>query len=163
MRMEKKRSGTIIGKSLRIKGEIVSDEELIVQGKVEGTIEQSMDLFIEDGGEIRANINVPSIQIGGRMLGNITATNKVELLPGGTMVGDIVAAPRVEIMDGAKFKGKIDMGDVIAGAEGGASPAPSQASNAMRGPRRGMPGPGGPPAPAAPPAAPPGGAPSQGA
>lgn len=133
-RMEKKRSGTIIGKSLRIKGEIVSDEELIVQGKVEGNIQQSQDLYIEEGGEIRANITVPSIQIGGRMLGNISATNKVELLPGGTMMGDILAAPRVELMDGAKFKGRIDMGDVIGGGEGTPSPAPSAPATGPRPP-----------------------------
>ena len=124
MRMEKKRSGTIIGKSLRIKGDIASDEELIIQGKVEGNIQQSQDLFIEEGGEIRANITVPSIQIGGRMLGNISSTNKVEILPGGVMNGDILAAPRVEIMDGAKFKGRIDMGDVIGtGESSGGAPA----------------------------------------
>jgi len=113
MIMEKNHSGTVVGKTVRIKGTVHCDEELIVQGSIEGTIELSQSLFVEPGGEIHADIVVPRVQLAGLLVGSIVATERVEILSGAFMNGDIRSAPRVELMEGARFRGRIDMGDVF--------------------------------------------------
>lgn len=125
MKLEKPADAAAIAKTLRIKGEVDCDEDLVVMGKIEGTIRQTKDLYIDGTGEVRANISGPGIQVGGKLFGNVTASKKIELLAGGQMVGDILAAPRVEIVEGARFKGKIDMGDVF--GTGATAPTPSPA------------------------------------
>jgi len=99
---------TIIGKTIVIKGELSGDEDLVVEGKVEGQINLKKALFIEPSGETKADINTQTIRISGRVIGNVSATDKIEIAADGRMQGD-VKAPRVIIADGARFKGQIDM------------------------------------------------------
>jgi cytoskeletal protein CcmA (bactofilin family) len=98
----------VIGRGLFIKGELHGEEDLIIEGRVEGEISLKKHLVIEQTGIILADIQTENITIKGEMRGNMSATDKVEIHASARVVGDIIA-PRVVIEDGAKFKGHIEM------------------------------------------------------
>jgi cytoskeletal protein CcmA (bactofilin family) len=113
-------TSTIIGESILINGNLSGDEDLTVLGRVEGQINLTKTLNIEESGIVKANISVRNAIISGVMVGNIVASDSVEITEVGRMVGDI-KAPRVIIVDGARYRGTIDMGDLEAPrASGGA-------------------------------------------
>ncbi len=101
---------TIIGSNTVVSGNLEGDEDLTIEGRVEGSITLSKTLTIEVGGVVRANINVRNAIISGVLVGNIEASEAVHLTEAGRVVGDI-AAPRVILVDGSSFRGNIDMGD----------------------------------------------------
>ena len=118
---------TIIGESILISGSLNGDEDLTVRGRVEGTLTLTKTLIVEPTGIVKAEVQVRNCVIAGVVVGNVTATESVEITKEGRMVGDI-AAPRVIIVDGASFRGRIDMGEVdVEGARSssrsGAAPA----------------------------------------
>lgn len=98
----------IIGRGLFIKGELHGEEDLIIEGRVEGEITLQKHLIIESTGVILADIQTENITIKGEMRGNMSATDKVTIFADARVVGDITA-PRVVIEDGAQFKGHIEM------------------------------------------------------
>src|SRR5512138_2632280 len=98
----------VIGQGLFIKGELHGEEDLIIEGRVEGEITLKKHLVIESTGVILADIQTENITIKGEMRGNMTASDKVEIHNKARVVGDIIA-PRVVIEDGAQFKGHIEM------------------------------------------------------
>ena len=105
---------TIIGESILINGNLNGDEDLTVRGRVEGTLTLTKTLVVEPTGVVKAEVQVKNCIISGAVVGNVTATESVEITKEGRMVGDI-SAPRVIIVDGATFRGRIDMGDVDVG------------------------------------------------
>jgi cytoskeletal protein CcmA (bactofilin family) len=107
---------TIIGESILISGSLNGDEDLTVRGRVEGTLTLTKTLVVEPTGIVKAEVQVRNCVIAGAVVGNVTATESVEITKEGRMVGDI-AAPRVIIVDGASFRGRIDMGEVDVEAE----------------------------------------------
>ncbi len=115
-------TSTIIGESILINGNLQGDEDLTVLGRVEGQIHLTKTLNIEESGIVKANISVRNAIISGVMVGNIVATDSVEITEVGRMVGDI-KAPRVIIVDGARYRGTIDMGDLEAPRSSGPLPA----------------------------------------
>lgn len=155
---------TLIGQSVRIQGNLSGDEDLHVLGRVDGRIELQRTLIVAQSGIVKAEVNVKNAVISGVVVGNIHATESVELTREGRMVGDIFA-PRVIIVDGASFRGTVDMGDIEnmpmrkAGAERPrpqAAPAPSTRPAAAKASTSTLPKPAPkPPAPPPPPAAPP--------
>jgi cytoskeletal protein CcmA (bactofilin family) len=102
---------TIIGESILISGSLNGDEDLTVRGRVEGTLTLTKTLLVEPTGIVKAEVQVRNCVIAGAVVGNVTATESVEITNQGRMVGDITA-PRVIIVDGASFRGRIDMGEV---------------------------------------------------
>lgn len=104
-------TNTIIGQSILVKGNLEGDEDLTVQGRVEGTLNLTKTLIIESGGIVKAEVSVANAVVSGVMVGNLTATDSVEITESGRMLGDI-QAPRVIINEGALFKGQVDMGDL---------------------------------------------------
>jgi cytoskeletal protein CcmA (bactofilin family) len=102
---------TVIGESILISGSLNGDEDLTVRGRVEGTLTLTKTLAVEPTGIVKAEVQVKNCVIAGVVVGNVTATESVEITKEGRMVGDI-AAPRVIIVDGASFRGRIDMGEV---------------------------------------------------
>lgn len=102
---------TIIGESIVINGNLNGDEDLTVRGRVEGTITLTRHLLVEASGVVKAEVQVKSCVVSGALVGNLTATESIEITKEGRMVGDI-AAPRVVIHDGAGFRGRIDTGEV---------------------------------------------------
>jgi cytoskeletal protein CcmA (bactofilin family) len=98
-----------IGQSIHIKGELTGNEDLTIEGKVEGKVFlKDHNLTIGANGKITAEIQAKTVMVVGEVVGNITADDKVEVAATGSTRGDIVA-PRVVLADGAKFKGSIDM------------------------------------------------------
>ncbi len=98
-----------IGQSVQIKGELTGNEDLTIEGRVDGKIlVKDHSLTIGANGRITAEVHAKTVVVVGTVTGNITADDKVEIAPSGTVHGDI-RAPRVSISDGAKFKGAIDM------------------------------------------------------
>jgi cytoskeletal protein CcmA (bactofilin family) len=102
------RSRATIGPSMHIKGEIRSDEELLVDGEVEGVVESGSLLTIGKNGKVRANIRAREVVIFGSVKGNIEALEKLAIRDQGSLVGDIKTAG-ISIDDGAYFKGSIDI------------------------------------------------------
>jgi len=98
-----------IGQSIHIKGELTGNEDLTIEGKVEGKVFlKDHNLTVGANGKIVAEVQAKTVMVLGEVTGNITADDKVEVAATGTMRGDI-QAPRVVLADGAKFKGAIDM------------------------------------------------------
>lgn len=99
----------MIGPSIVIKGEVTGEEDLLVQGRVEGKINlHGNQVSIGESGEVYADINAKVIQINGKVTGDIIGKEKVIISKSGNVHGNIVA-PRVTLEDGAMFKGSIDM------------------------------------------------------
>ena len=98
-----------IGKSLHIKGELSGNEDLTIEGKVEGKITlNGYSVTIGQSGLVMAEIHAKSVVVCGQVRGDITADESVEVAATGTVLGN-VRAPRVVLADGAQFKGSIDM------------------------------------------------------
>jgi cytoskeletal protein CcmA (bactofilin family) len=105
---------TVIGPSILINGKLTGDEDLTVRGRVEGELSLTKTLIVEPSGVVKANVEVKNAVVSGVVVGNIQATESVELTHEGRMVGDI-RAPRVIIVDGASFRGRVDMGELPPG------------------------------------------------
>jgi cytoskeletal protein CcmA (bactofilin family) len=105
---EVEHSKSLIGKSVLIKGELQTDEELLVEGKIEGTVTAKNRVIIGRNGVVTADVEAKEIIIRGRINGNVTGTYKVIIEPDGVLNGNIVAQ-RVVLAEGAIFKGNIDM------------------------------------------------------
>ena len=98
-----------IGKSLVIKGEVTGSESLYIDGRVEGSISLAGNrVTIGRNGVVAANINAREIVVLGKVRGNITASDRVDIRSDGSLTGDVIAA-RISIEDGAYFKGGIDI------------------------------------------------------
>jgi cytoskeletal protein CcmA (bactofilin family) len=98
-----------IGKSLVIKGEVTGSESLYIDGRVEGSISLAGNrVTVGRNGVVSANINAREIVVLGKVRGNLTASDRVDIRSDGSLTGDVVAA-RISIEDGAFFKGGIDI------------------------------------------------------
>jgi cytoskeletal protein CcmA (bactofilin family) len=108
----------MIGPSIRIKGEVSGDEDLLIQGRVEGSITlKTHEVSVGESGQVFADILAKTIRVDGKVQGDITAMENVVISKLGNVRGNITA-PRVLLEDGAVFKGSIDMdpGDSVAKA-----------------------------------------------
>lgn len=98
-----------IGSSIHIKGELSGNEDLTIDGKVEGVIRlRDHSLTISENGHITAEVFAKSAVIHGQVIGDVCAVDRIEIAEGGLVEGDLVA-PKVVLADGARFKGRIDM------------------------------------------------------
>jgi len=101
----------IIGPTLVFKGELSADEDLIIEGRIEGTIaHHKMNLTVGKQGRVKADIDATSVIIEGQLVGDIRSDGTVTLAKGADVDGDIFCA-RIVMEEGARFKGKIDMGE----------------------------------------------------
>jgi cytoskeletal protein CcmA (bactofilin family) len=99
----------MIGPSIVIKGTVSGEEDLVIQGKVEGSVELgSHEVSVGQSGQVNADITAKMVQIDGEVAGDIRGHEKVVITKSGNVRGNIVA-PRVTLEDGAIFKGSIDM------------------------------------------------------
>src|ERR1700694_4328190 len=98
-----------IGKSLVIKGEVTGSESLYIDGRVEGSIHLPGNrVTVGRNGVIAANITAREAVILGKVRGNVSATDRVDIRNEGSLTGDVIAQ-RISIEDGAFFKGGIDI------------------------------------------------------
>jgi cytoskeletal protein CcmA (bactofilin family) len=115
-----------IGESVQIKGELGGNEDLTVQGRIEGRVALAdHHLTVGNSGRIHAEVRAKSVLVQGEIHGNIIADDRVEIAPSGTVRGDI-CSPRVILADGSSFKGSIDM------SSPGSAKAASQGTHGTR-------------------------------
>jgi cytoskeletal protein CcmA (bactofilin family) len=102
-------AAAVIGKSVEIRGEVKGNEDLVVDGHVEGTITLSDSrLTVGPNANVQANVAARDVIVLGTLTGNIAATGRVELRQGSQLLGDIRAA-RLSIEENANFSGKVDL------------------------------------------------------
>jgi len=99
----------IIGPKIRFKGELVGEEDLLIQGQVDGTIDlKNNTLTIGEQGVVKANVVANTVTIEGTIEGDVYGQERISILASSNVKGNIVA-DRVTLEDGAKFRGSIDM------------------------------------------------------
>jgi cytoskeletal protein CcmA (bactofilin family) len=99
----------MIGSGIQVNGDISGDENLVVDGKVDGSIKlDTNEVSVGKTGIVKADISARIVKIDGRVDGDITGQEKVVITKTGNVHGNIIA-PRVTLEDGAIFKGSIDM------------------------------------------------------
>jgi cytoskeletal protein CcmA (bactofilin family) len=101
-------SACVIGSKTKIKGELAGDEDVIVEGEIEGEVRLTRDLRVAQGGLVKAVIQAQSVIISGEVIGDCNATARVEVQATGRLTGNI-RAPRIVIAEGAMFRGNSDM------------------------------------------------------
>jgi cytoskeletal protein CcmA (bactofilin family) len=102
------RSACVIGAKTVIKGEVLGDEDVIIEGTVEGQVRIARDLRVSPGGTVRATVEAQSVIVSGEIVGDCTASQRVEIQASGRLTGNI-RAPKIVIAEGALFKGNSDM------------------------------------------------------
>jgi cytoskeletal protein CcmA (bactofilin family) len=109
--------GAVVGKSLLIKGEITGSESLIIDGRVEGSVNiPNQRVTIGQNGQVVASMNsnmnvcvtAREIVIMGNVTGDISASDRVDIRTEGTLTGDVITS-RISIADGAVFIGGVDI------------------------------------------------------
>ena len=99
----------MIGTTISIKGDLTGEEDLLIEGSVEGKIQFSRNtITVGKSGRIKADIHAKSITVEGEVEGNLFGEEQLVLRQSSTVRGNITA-PRVSLEDGANFKGSIDM------------------------------------------------------
>ncbi len=100
---------SVIGPTLIFKGDLIADEDLVIEGQVEGTIaHHKKDLTVGKQGRVKADLHANSIIVEGELVGDIHGDEVVLLASGADVTGNIFCR-RIVIEDGARFNGKIDM------------------------------------------------------
>ena len=99
---------SVLGPTLRFRGELSAQEDLIVQGSVEGSITHTQSLTIGTDGTMKGDIRARVIVIDGKVEGDLYATESVSIRATAKVKGDVFA-PRVGITEGAFFQGQIEM------------------------------------------------------
>nr|WP_293177290.1 polymer-forming cytoskeletal protein [Nannocystis sp.] len=97
-----------IGPRIAIRGNITGEEDLVIEGRVEGSIALSGHLGISQAAVIEADLEVDSVDIHGQLDGDIIAVTTITLHEGCRVAGNL-RAPRIAITDGAQFKGTVEM------------------------------------------------------
>jgi cytoskeletal protein CcmA (bactofilin family) len=118
-----------IGPSIFIKGDLTGDEDLVIEGRVEGKVDlKQNNVTVGKNGKVKADVFGRVVVIEGEVDGNVVAQEQAILRQSGAIRGNITA-PRVVLEDGSRFKGTIDMepkGGHAAGSQGHHATAPTR-------------------------------------
>jgi cytoskeletal protein CcmA (bactofilin family) len=125
--VEPKASATVIGATLRFKGELRADEDFVFQGRIEGSIHHTQNLTIGTDGVVKGDSRARTIVVEGTVEGDLYALESISIRPTAKVLGNLLA-PRVSIADGASFNGKVDMATAAKAAR---SIADRQATHAL--------------------------------
>jgi len=99
----------VIGPSIRINGDLSGEEDLVIEGRVEGKVDlKQQSVTVGPSGRVKADIFGRTITVEGEVRGNLVADEQITVRRTGQVHGNLTA-PRVSLEDGAKFKGSIDM------------------------------------------------------
>jgi cytoskeletal protein CcmA (bactofilin family) len=99
-----------IGKSISIKGDLTGNEDIVIEGSVDGKVDlPAGQLTIGSNGTVKGEIQAKSVVIVGRVRGNVTGSERIEIQGTGIVEGD-VTAPRLVVAEGAAINGTIQMG-----------------------------------------------------
>ncbi len=114
-RSEGEKRMATIGQSIVFKGELSGDEDLEIEGNVDGNVDlANHQLTVGPNGRLKAEISAKSIIVIGQVIGNLTATERIEIQATGVVEGDL-KAPRLNVQEGAVLNGSIDMSAPSAG------------------------------------------------
>ena len=109
---------SVVGSSILIQGDMTGDEDLVVQGRIEGSITLKKNLVtVGKDGRVNATVNARTIRVEGTVEGELRGKEQIIVSRTGSVQGNIVA-PRVTLEDGCRFKGSIDMEGSDAGGAG---------------------------------------------
>lgn len=104
----KPRKASVLGPTLKFKGELSAEEDLMIQGSIEGTIKHSSSLTINESGHVKANVSAEYIAVEGNVEGDIHGSQSVTVRETANISGNI-SSPTVSLLEGATFNGNIDM------------------------------------------------------
>ena len=114
--MKPAEGSTVIGKSVTIRGEVAGNEDLYMDGVVEGTIAlPESRLTVGPNARVMADVNAHEVVIFGLVEGNLRASGRIELRASAVVKGDIIAE-RLSIEENASMKGRVDLSEVAAEA-----------------------------------------------
>lgn len=99
---------THVAPGTHIRGEVTGSTELLVEGVVEGEVRIDAPVMVGAEGVVQGPVSGQVVRIGGKVVGNVSAADRVEVATSGTLEGDI-QAPRIVIAEGAFFKGRVEM------------------------------------------------------
>jgi cytoskeletal protein CcmA (bactofilin family) len=114
---------SVLGPTLRFKGELHADEELLIRGQIEGSITHSQRITVCPEGVVKASIKAQIIAVEGTVEGDLQAEKSVQIKESARLKGN-VHAPNVSIVDGAQFNGSVVMDVSKRGAGTGQSSQP---------------------------------------
>lgn len=100
---------TFIGPNVTFEGTLSGSEPIVVEGSIRGRIDLSADLRIGTKARVEADVHARNLIIEGKLTGDASAAEKVELIASATVEGNI-KAPKIVVAEGAKFRGSVDMG-----------------------------------------------------
>lgn len=125
-----------IGQSIVFKGELTGDEDLEIDGQVDGDVNLTNHaLTIGANGRLKAEVNAKTIIVIGQVKGNLTATERIEIQATGVVEGDL-RAPRLNVQEGAVLNGSIDMSSGAAAAAKKTEAPPAASGSAPQGERK---------------------------
>jgi cytoskeletal protein CcmA (bactofilin family) len=101
--------GTFIGSQITIEGTVTGTEPMMVEGTVRGKINLSADLRIGTHARVEATVHAKNVTVEGKLNGDVSADDRVELVTTATVDGNI-KAPKIIVAEGARFRGSVDMG-----------------------------------------------------
>ena len=99
---------SLVGKTLLVKGEIFSEDEILIEGRIQGKITVKNRVIIGVNGNVEADVEAREVVIKGKVIGNVKGGQRVEIVPSGVLRGNI-NSPRVVIADSGVFEGNIEM------------------------------------------------------
>lgn len=114
--------GTFIGPNITIEGTVSGNERMVVEGTVHGKINIAADLLVGTKARVEATVHARNVTVEGKLTGDVSADDRVELVATATVDGNI-KAPKIVVAEGAKFRGNVDMGSRVPKDE----PAPAKA------------------------------------
>jgi cytoskeletal protein CcmA (bactofilin family) len=117
---------SVLGPTLTFKGDLSADEDLLIQGRVEGSVTHTQRLTIGAQGTVKANIKAQLIVVEGTVEGDLNAEKSIFVKETAKIRGNMVA-PTVSILEGASFSGNIDMGEKTSSVQS----APKAATGAV--------------------------------
>jgi cytoskeletal protein CcmA (bactofilin family) len=115
---------SVFGPTLRFKGELRAQEDIKIEGRIEGTIHHQQRVVVGQKGEVVATVNAASIDVDGKVQGDINAKKSIKVSQSAIVRGNL-RAPSVSITEGANFNGGVTM-ESNAGSSGPATPGASR-------------------------------------
>jgi cytoskeletal protein CcmA (bactofilin family) len=101
-------TSSVLGPTLKFKGELKADEDLLIQGEIHGSINHSSNLTVGKEGKLKANVKAAFISIEGEVDGDIAGVEAVVVKDTANVSGNLIS-PVVTLREGSKFNGSIDM------------------------------------------------------
>lgn len=111
---------SVVGRNVKVDGDIQGEENLKIEGNVKGSVKLKGNIMIGKAGVVDAQIEADSVIIQGKVTGNVLARKQLEIQPSGSLIGDCTAQS-IDIKEGAIFEGRSQM--LRSGAGGASSPS----------------------------------------